>query len=230
MESTFLPVPYFSVYARVAFIPSSQSPMARADPAAYSVSNSEASISFSNPSRIASSVSDEIQSRFTGTPHFAFVSTHRCISSPSWPASPQLMTSSACFTSSSMTANCFLMPSSSISRMRNFDGIIGSTPMFHFCHFSVYSPGSCNVHRCPKVHVTQYPFPSRYPFLRVLAPKIRAISFATLGFSAMHIFIVRQSFFFRRKDREHTTRAQIYHLKSGTWRIGGEDYSKYVYP
>ena len=147
-------------------------------------------MSFSNPSRMASSVSEEIQRRLIGTPHLALVNTQRWISSPSWPASPQLITISAFETSSSITTNCFFIPSSSIRRILNFEGIIGNTPKFHFCHFSVYSPGSCRVHKCPNVQVTQYPFPSRYPFRRVVAPRIFAISLATLGFSAIHIFII----------------------------------------
>ena len=43
--------------------------------------------------------------------------------------------------------------------------------------------------RCPNVHVTWYPLPSIYPSLEAVAPKILAISLATLGFSAMQTII-----------------------------------------
>ena len=112
------------------------------------------------------------------------------------------MTISAFETSSSMMANCFLMPSSSISLIRNLEGIMGRTLRFHCFHFSVYSLGSCKLHKCPNVQVTQYPFPSIYPFRRTVAPITWAISFATLGFSAIHIFILQTDADEKTKIRE----------------------------
>ena len=185
MESTWRFCPYFNVYRRVAFIPSTQSPMARLRPASYNGWNSDWSFRLANPSRIASSVSDEIHRRLTGQCAPAFCITHRWINSPSCPASPQLIISSACCISPSIMWNCFSIPGSFISLMPNRGGIIGKLLKLHAFHDGVYSCGSFSVQRWPKVQVTWYPFPSIYPSFRFLAPNTSAMSRATLGFSAM---------------------------------------------
>ncbi|CDA49384.1 unknown [Bacteroides stercoris CAG:120] len=77
MESTCRFCPYFMVYRRVAFMPNSQSPMARESPASYNGWKSDASLSLANPSRMASSVSEEIHRRFTGQRAPAFCITQR---------------------------------------------------------------------------------------------------------------------------------------------------------
>ena len=64
-------------------------------PALNKGSKSVPGINLLNPSLIASSVKDEIQSLFIGALHSACSRTHLCISSPSWPASPQFITSVA---------------------------------------------------------------------------------------------------------------------------------------
>ena len=62
-ESTIFWLPNFRVNKRVALMPSSQSPTARALPAWYKLSYCSAGFSFLKPSRIACSVSEEIQRR-----------------------------------------------------------------------------------------------------------------------------------------------------------------------
>ena len=52
--------------ARLAFMPTSQSALARQSAAAYRLSYSEPSFSSSSPFRMASSVSEEIHSRLNG--------------------------------------------------------------------------------------------------------------------------------------------------------------------
>ena len=138
IDSTLpLPEVYFSVYSRVAFIPNIQSPMARDNPAWYNGSKSACGRRFLNPSRMASSVSDDIHNRFTGHWIDAFCITHRCISSPSCPASPQLITSSASLIRLSMTLNCFSMLSWAMSLMANLPGIMGSCASDHRFHNGV---------------------------------------------------------------------------------------------
>lgn len=61
--------PCASVKAREKFIPTSQSARLRPRAASASRSYSFAGLSFASPSRIASGVSDEIQSLFTGFRH-----------------------------------------------------------------------------------------------------------------------------------------------------------------
>ena len=100
--------------------------MARLSPATYSGWYSLWSFSELKPSRIASSVIDDIQRRFTGHFACAFCITQRCISSPSWPASPQLTMQSAACMRRSITLNWRLMPSSSMSFMPKRGGIIGN--------------------------------------------------------------------------------------------------------
>ena len=58
-------------------MPSIQSPMARDSPAKYRLLKSLPGFSCPKPSRMLSSVSDEIHSRLTGTLHSAFWYTHR---------------------------------------------------------------------------------------------------------------------------------------------------------
>ena len=141
-----------------------------------------------------SSVNDEIHKRFTGHLAPAFCMTQRCINSPSCPASPQFIISSAFCINCSITLNCFSIPASSISLIPKRGGIIGKLPRLHDFHDGEYSCGSFRVHKCPKVHVTWYPFPSIYPSLRLLAPRISAISLATLGFSAMQTIMILFNF------------------------------------
>ena len=86
---------------------------------------------------MASSVIDDIHRRFTGHVGCAFCITQRCISSPSWPASPQFTISSAAFISRSMVANCFFTPSSSFSLMPKRCGIIGRAVRLHVRHIGV---------------------------------------------------------------------------------------------
>ena len=83
---------------------------------------------------MASSVIDEIHRRFTGQVACAFCITHRWMSSPSCPASPQFTMPSAACISRSMVANCFLMPLSSMSLMPNRWGTIGSCVSAHGFH------------------------------------------------------------------------------------------------
>ena len=137
IESVALPRPNFVVKALVAFIPKSQSPIALADPAAYKLSYCLASFNLLNPSLIASSVSEEIQSLLMGLLHFAFNNTQRCISSPSCPASPQLMTSVQFATKFSMQLNCFCIPASSTTFIPKFGGIIGKSSNFQYFQFSL---------------------------------------------------------------------------------------------
>ena len=139
---------------------------------------------------MASSVSEEIQSRLTGHLAPAFCITHRWMSSPSWPASPQLIIISASCISFSMMWNCFSIPLSLISLIPKRGGIMGSVLRLHVFHEGVYSCGSFRVHKCPNVQVTWYPFPSMYPSFRFLAPSTSAMSRATLGFSAMQTIMV----------------------------------------
>ena len=175
----------------MAFIPSNQSPIARESPASYSDWKSAWSFSFANPSRIASSVKDEIHKRFTGQRAPAFCITQRWINSPSCPASPQLIISSAFCINCSMIWNCFSMPGSCpISLIPKRGGIIGKLPKLHDFQLGVYSCGSFRVQRCPNVQVTWYPFPSIYPSFLVWAPSTSAISRATDGFSAMQTIIL----------------------------------------
>ena len=138
---------------------------------------------------MASSVSEEIHRRFTGQCAPAFCITQRWISSPSCPASPQLMISSAACIRRSMVWNCFCMPESSISLMPKRGGIIGRLESDQAFHAGVYSCGSFRVQRCPNVQVTWYPFPSIYPSFFCFAPSTSAMSRATLGFSAMQTII-----------------------------------------
>ena len=70
--------------------------MARDKPASYKGWKSDASRSLAKPSRMASSVNEDIQRRFTGQRAPAFCITQRCINSPSCPASPQFIIISAC--------------------------------------------------------------------------------------------------------------------------------------
>ena len=114
--------------------------------------------------------------------------TQRWINSPSWPASPQLMTISAFCIRLSITLNCCSYVGFSISLIPNRGGIIGSDPRLQRFQFSAYSCGSFRVHKCPN------PFPSIYPFIRWVAPNTSAISRATLGFSAIQTFINTSSF------------------------------------
>ena len=111
--------------------------MARESPARYSGWYSLWSLSFWNPSRMASSVMDDIHSRLTGQEAPAFCMTHRWMSSPSCPASPQLMISSAACMSRSMTSNCRRMLSSLMSLMPKRVGIIGSAERLHAFHAGV---------------------------------------------------------------------------------------------
>ena len=86
---------------------------------------------------MASSVIDEIHRRFTGHLACAFCITHRWMSSPSCPASPQLMMPSAACMSCSMTANCFFTPWSSFRRMPKRGGIMGRALRLHARHMGV---------------------------------------------------------------------------------------------
>ncbi len=72
-----------------------------------------------------SSVREDIQRRLTGHLAPAFCITHRWMSSPSCPASPQFMMLSAACMSFSMVWNCFCIPLSSMSFMPNLGGSIG---------------------------------------------------------------------------------------------------------
>ena len=81
--------------------------MARAFPAAYNKPYSLLSFNCLNPSVIASSVSDEIHNRLTGFVFSAFAKTHRCINSPSIPASPQFTTDVHCSNNVLSVLNCF---------------------------------------------------------------------------------------------------------------------------
>ena len=92
--------------------------------------------------------------------------------------------------SDSMMWNCFSIPGSLMSLMPNRGGIMGRLPRLQVFQEGVYSCGSLSVHKCPKVQVTWYPFPSMYPSLRFLAPSTSAMSRATLGFSAMQTIII----------------------------------------
>ena len=125
--------------------------------------------------------------------------THRWISSPSWPASPQLITISARLISSSIVRNCCSYEGLSISLIPKRGGIMGRAERLQCFQLSEYSCGSLSVQRWPKVQVTWYPFPSRYPFLRSVAPNTSAISRATLGFSAIQTFIDNKFHFTTRK-------------------------------
>ena len=191
IESTCLFWPYLIVYKRVAFIPSSQSPIARESPASYNDWKSDWSFNLEKPSRIASSVKEEIHKRLTGQRAPAFCITQRWINSPSWPASPQLIISSAFCINCSIIWNCFSIPGSCpISLIPKRGGIIGKLPKLHDFQLGVYSCGSFKVQRCPNVQVTWYPFPSIYPSFLVWAPSTSAISRATDGFSAMQTIIL----------------------------------------
>ena len=170
-------------------MPNTQSPIARLNPASYKGWNSFWSFSLLNPSRMASSVKDEIHRRFTGQCAPAFCMTHRWISSPSWPASPQFIISSAFCISPSIMRNCFSMPGSLISLMPKRGGIMGRLDRLHAFHEGVYSWGSFKVQRCPNVQVTWYPFPSIYPSFLFFAPSTSAMSRATEGFSAIQTII-----------------------------------------
>ncbi|OPZ98118.1 MAG: hypothetical protein BWY72_00971 [Bacteroidetes bacterium ADurb.Bin416] len=86
---------------------------------------------------MASVVNDEIHNRFTGHVHPAFCSTQRWMSSPSWPASPQLITISASLTSPSMMPNCLRYPSLSINLMLKRGGIMGKSLKCHDRHCGV---------------------------------------------------------------------------------------------
>ena len=103
---------------------------------------------------MASSVRLFTQSRFTGHFAAAFCITHRWMSSPSCPASPQLMISSAFCIRLSMMRNCFSTLLSCFSLMPKRGGIMGSCPKLQLRHIGVYSCGSFSSHRCPKVQVT----------------------------------------------------------------------------
>ena len=82
------------------------------------------------------SVREDIQSLDILHLHPAFWSTHRCMSSPSCPASPQLMISSACVTSCRIISNCFCIPGSSINFIPNRLGSMGSSDSVHRFHSS----------------------------------------------------------------------------------------------
>ncbi|CUP04253.1 Uncharacterised protein [Segatella copri] len=86
---------------------------------------------------MASSVMEEIHNLLTGHFACAFCITHLWISSPSCPASPQLMMLSAACISFSMVANCFLMPSSLMSLIPNRCGIIGNAERLQCFHIGV---------------------------------------------------------------------------------------------
>ena len=86
---------------------------------------------------MASSVIDEIHRRLTGHLACAFCITHRWMSSPSWPASPQLTMLSAWLKSCSMTANCFFTPWSSFRRMPKRGGIMGRALKAQLFHMGV---------------------------------------------------------------------------------------------
>ena len=136
-DKVILSRPNLRVYNRVPLMPSTQSPTAREFPAAKRLSNSLESRNLLNPSLMASSVREEIHKRFTGTLHFALMSTQRWINSPSCPASPQLMTSSACVIKVSMTLNWRFAPSSSRNLMPNWPGIIGKSSNFQYFQFGL---------------------------------------------------------------------------------------------
>ena len=131
-DNTDFPLPYFMVYNLVALMPNNQSPIARAQPAAYKLSKSLPSRKLSNPSLMASSVSDDIHKRFTGLPALLYCITHRWINSPSCPASPQLMISSAWANNFLITSSCRTAPSLSNAFMPKRSGIIGSVPIFQY--------------------------------------------------------------------------------------------------
>ena len=147
---------YLHVNALVALIPTSQSASALETAAAYKSLYFLPSTSFANPSLIALSVTEEIQSLLIGLWQFAFSRIHLATSSPSRPASVAMMISptsfrNICVFTALYCFAVFLMTTSSI-----FLGIIGSTCMFHSLNFLSYPSGSASVTRCPNAHVTIY--------------------------------------------------------------------------
>ena len=167
--------------------------MARDKPASYKGWKSDASRSLAKPSRMASSVNEDIQRRFTGQRAPAFCITQRCINSPSCPASPQFIIISACCMRFSIVWNWRSYVGLLISLMPKRGGIMGRLPKLHDFQLGVYSCGSFSVQRWPNVQVTWYPFPSMYPSFFSLAPNTSAMSRATEGFSAIQT-IIRYSF------------------------------------
>ncbi len=88
---------YLQVKALVALIPTSQSASARHMAASYRLSYSRPSFRWAKPSRIALSVTEEIQSLFTGFLQPAFFRISLATSSPSRPASVAMITSPTSF-------------------------------------------------------------------------------------------------------------------------------------
>lgn len=86
---------------------------------------------------MACSVSDEIHRRLTGHLAPAFCITHRWMSSPSCPASPQLIIISAFSISCFITLNCCSTPLSFLSLMPKRGGIKGRAARLHCCHMVV---------------------------------------------------------------------------------------------
>ncbi len=86
---------------------------------------------------MACSVSDEIQSRFTGALQPAFCITQRWMTSPSCPASPQLITSSQRAIRPLSISNWFMLPFSGMSLSLNVAGIMGKSSMRHCFHCGV---------------------------------------------------------------------------------------------
>src|SRR5690606_6997261 len=106
-------------------MPNSQSPIALERPAYNKLSYCEDGFKFSKPSFMASVVKDEIHNRLTSPLYFASFITQRWMSSPSCPASPQFITTSA-FSNKLLTIlNCFCMPELVTTLVSNFSGSMG---------------------------------------------------------------------------------------------------------
>ena len=119
------------------------------------------------------------------------------MSCPSRAASVAVITSSAPVSSSPITASCFDAVGSVsypfavlIRRTVSVNGS-GMTGSFSLLMFSPpYSAGEPNARRWPKVHVTAYPPPVKYPSFLLFAPMHSAMHLATEGFSVTISFII----------------------------------------
>ena len=169
----------------MALSPTSQSASARHMAASLKWLYSLPSLRRENPSFMALSVAEEIQSLFKGFLHPAFIRIKRATSSPSRPASVAMTISFTSFLKSwrFTTPNCFaVFP---ITSSLNGSGIMGRSAIFQSLYFLSYSSGAASSTRWPNAQVTMYLSPSRQPSALFLQPSTLAISLPTEGFSAI---------------------------------------------
>ena len=104
-----------------------------------------------------------------------------------------------------IVSNCFLTPSSVFLFLSFFSsnlyvsgkhGRFFIVQYFSPCGGGLYDSISASVNKCPKAHVTIYPFPSKKPSCFFIPPIAEQIFLARLGFSAI---ITTISFFLSKK-------------------------------